>query len=267
MADFTIRRYKKLLTALKENNYLFLKVEDFVQNPVERCVILRNDVDLKPKHALRIAKIQNELGIYSTFYFRINAPSYNVKIINQIVALGHEIGYHYEDIDLAYAAITREKPGAPVNDDILTDRAWKSFNSNLEKLRRFYPVKTICMHGSPLSKYNNRMVWAKYNYRDAGIICEPYRDIDFNTVAYFTDTGRRWNGSAVNRRDKVKSSFNFNYRSTSDIIRNVKSLPDRVMITVHPQRWNTGPFAWLTELIYQNLKNIVKAFLKSPVQA
>ncbi len=39
----------------------------------------------------------------------------------------------------------------------------------------------------------------------AGIIGEPYFDVDFSRVFYLTDTGRRWDGDAVSVRDKVKS--------------------------------------------------------------
>ena len=74
------------------------------------------------------------------------------------------------------------------------------------------------MHGSPLSKYDNRDLWKKYDYRDYGIIGEPYFDIDFNEVLYLTDTGRRWNASGSNVRDKVKSKYNYNFKSTFDII-------------------------------------------------
>jgi len=77
------------------------------------------------------------------------------------------------------------------------------FERNLEKLRKFYPVKTICMHGSPLSEWDNRLIWEKYNYRDFGIIGEPYFDVDFGEVFYLTDTGRRWDGDEVSVRDKV----------------------------------------------------------------
>jgi len=71
------------------------------------------------------------------------------------------------------------------------DKAIKSFEINLSALRKIAPVKTICMHGSPLSKYDNRKIWEKYDYRDYGIIAEPYFDIDFNEVFYMTDKGRK----------------------------------------------------------------------------
>jgi len=54
--------------------------------------------------------------------------------------------------------------------DKLFQLAICDFERNLEKLRELYPVKTICMHGSPLSKWDNRDLWKRYNYRDYGII-------------------------------------------------------------------------------------------------
>ena len=63
------------------------------------------------------------------------------------------------------------------------------------------------MHGSPLSRYDNRKLWEKYDYREFGIIGEPYFDIDFNKVLYLTDTGRRWDGEAVSVRDKAVGSW------------------------------------------------------------
>jgi len=58
------------------------------------------------------------------------------------------------------------------------------------------------MHGSPLSKYDNRDIWGKYNYKSLGITAEPYFDLDFNDVFYITDTGRKWDGASVSIRDK-----------------------------------------------------------------
>jgi hypothetical protein len=111
------------------------------------------------------------------------------------------------------------------------DKAYDEFRKNLDTLRKLVPITTICMHGSPRSPYDNRAIWNKYNYKELGIIGEPYFDIDFGRVAYLTDTGRRWNGSGVSVRDKVESPFKFNFRSTNDIIQNISQLPDQVMFT------------------------------------
>lgn len=53
------------------------------------------------------------------------------------------------------------------------------FEKQLTHFRQFYPVRTVCMHGSPASRYDNRDLWKQYNYRDFGVIGEPYFDVDF----------------------------------------------------------------------------------------
>ena len=109
------------------------------------------------------------------------------EIIKAIATLGHEIGYHYEDMTIAKGN---------------TDKAFEVFQKHLKYFQQFFPVQTICMHGSPLSKYDSRDIWEKYNYKELGIIREPYFDIDFSKVLYLTDTGRRWDGEKVSVRDK-----------------------------------------------------------------
>jgi len=37
--------------------------------------------------------------------------------------------------------------------------------------------------------------------------------------------------------------------------------PDKIMMNVHPQRWNDHGFQWYKELVGQNVKNVVKRIL------
>ena len=119
------------------------------------------------------------------------------------------------------------------------------------------------MHGSPTSKFDNRSIWKQYNYRDYGIIGEPYFDVNFDEVFYITDTGRRWDGDRYSVRDKVNSGFKNRYRNTQDIIWALKNgtLPDKLMITTHPQRWTNNPVNWGTEFVLQNIKNLIKGLI------
>jgi len=96
--DFTLEIYKQLISELKKAGYSFQRVEDFIQKPVDRVVVLRHDVDLRKWAAIRLAKYEASIDIKSTYYFRIGQQSYSPIIIKQIVDLGHEIGYHYEDL-------------------------------------------------------------------------------------------------------------------------------------------------------------------------
>lgn len=257
--DFTIYTYKKLLSSLlveyKFSNtfYEFLegsKSDSYkVQN--NSLFILRHDVDYLPENALTAAKLEHSLEIVATYYFRIIPETFKPNIIKEIAGMGHEIGYHYEDMDLVIAN----------NLDRHIDLAYESFQRNLERLRKIVPIKTICMHGSPTAKYDNKLIWSKYNYRELGIIGEPYFDIDWNEFGYLTDTGRCWNGEKYSVRDRVNSKYKFNFKTTQDIIDNISSLPDKIMITIHPQRWTDNWLQWSYELVSQKIKNIAKVSL------
>ena len=221
--------------------------------------MLRHDVDARKENSLQFAEIQFELGIKGSYYFRVVPESFDREVIRKIAGMGHEIGYHYETMDMISSTFKVQR--LKLEDDKLIDAAYEEFCRNLVMFRKIVPVETICMHGSPRSKYDNKMIWDKYNYKTLGIIGEPYFDIDFNKVGYLTDTGRKWNGDKVSIRDKVNSSFNFNFRSTHDIIHSVGKLPDQLMFTFHPQRWNDHWYPWIKELVLQNIKNRVKRLI------
>ena len=143
------------------------------------------------------------------------------------------------------------------------DGAINSFGKNLEYFRKYYPVETICMHGSPLSKWDNRLIWDKIDYKDYGIIGEPYIDLDYDQICYITDTGRKWDSKTGNIRDKVESAQRLKITSTFDLIREIKAgtIPNKIMINSHPQRWHNSFGLWLSEYILQNSKNVVKKLL------
>ena len=216
-----------------------------MQAPAKRIIILRHDVDRLPDNALNTALLEHDLGIPASCYFRAVPESWDEAIIQKIAGLGHEIGYHYENL-----SVCKGDPG----------RAWEDFQANLAKLRELVSVTTICMHGSPLSKWDNRKLWETYNYRDLGILAEPYFDVDYSQVFYITDTGRKWNNETSNIRDKVKSGFDIPIKSTRHLIRLAQEnkLPDKIMINTHPQRWEDRVVQWVKELVWQNAKNVVK---------
>lgn len=283
--DFTIVAYSGLLDTLAD--YRFHPFNCYPGNSSSKWVILRHDVDLLPTNSLLFAYIQQQAGIQGTYYFRIVPNSFNPRIIEQIARLGHEIGYHYEDVSFVARQIRAEIPGwreKKLDANLVIERAIESFSTNLATLRKYADIKTICMHGSPFSSWDSRLLWSKYDYHDFGLIGEPYFDIDFHEVAYYTDTGRRWDGEEVNLRDKpleeargqksedkeqIKESRGHKFpgfHSTFDIIGAAKKceLPQKIMFTFHPQRWTNNAILWLKELALQNAKNVVKRYWLVP---
>lgn len=260
LTDFTLRRYRQLLVTLQQKGYQFLTFEQYCllasspHSPLAsspKYILLRHDVDLKAANSLATAQIEHELGICASYYFRVVPQSNQPDIIRAIADLGHEIGYHYEDMAIMQGDTTK---------------AYAHFQQQLTYFRQFYPVRTICMHGAPTSQWDGKELWKHYNYRELGIIGEPYFDVDFSQLFYLTDTGRCWDGYKVSVRDKIpvyQDQWNAQglvYHTTNDIIQAAEqgSLPSRIMITTHPQRWTDRPLAWLKELLVQNAKNIIK---------
>jgi hypothetical protein len=248
--DFTYDIYSGLTDSFKKTGYVFLPFIDFISDgsDFERCVVIRHDVDRLPKNALKMAHLENNAGIKASYYFRTVDQVYDESIVKTIAILGHEVSYHYEDLSLCRGNY---------------ELAIKNFKLNLRKLREFYPVKTICMHGSPLSKYDNKKIWEKFDYRNYGIIADPAFDIDYDEVFYITDTGRSWNNSNASIRDKVNSKFNIKIKNTHDLIEKIKNdeLPDKIMINVHPHRWFDYGYNWYKELFMQNFKNEFKSLI------
>ncbi len=253
--DFTIRTYRSLLESLLDAEYKFITYYEYLTSSLpDKFVVLRHDVDLRPLNSLRTARIEQELGIKGVYYFRAVAESWNKKVIKEIDKLGHEVGYHYESLATCHGNLVE---------------AYHDFQTNLKKIRAFVAVSTICMHGSPRSPYDSKDIWKEYSYKDLGIVGEPYLDTDFSKVFYLTDTGRCWDGYKVSVRDKIANyqeewnSRGLTFHTTKEIMRAIdeEKLPDKIMITVHPQRWNNCGLLWLKELLLQNIKNIIKQLL------
>ena len=269
--DFTLKVYKRLLKNLLSNHYSFHTLQDFIKlftssptHPVTSSLrhlvtpslIIRHDVDRCPQNALKMAELEAEMSIKASYYFRI-PKTFKPEIIKQIANLGHEIGYHYENL----SEISKKEKVKSKKE--LFKAALKDFEKNLNKLKELYPVKTICMHGSPLSKWDNRDLWKKYDYRDFGIIAEPYFDIDFNEVFYITDASRAWNNEQISIRDKVESKFSFAINATQDIIKllNSKDAPNKIMFNIHPEHWANSNVEWLKIWCIRKVRNAGKRMI------
>ena len=258
MRDFSLDIYRALLETLQEKGYQLISFAEYLRKTeisesrdTDRFVILRHDVDAKAWNSLKAAQIEASLGAKASYYFRVGKGSNVPEVIRSIAALGHEIGYHYEDMSLCDGDV---------------DKAWSHFQTWLNYFRQYYAVETICMHGAPTSKWDSKDLWKKYDYKTLGIIGEPYLDTDFSDVFYLTDTGRCWDGYKVSVRDKIPQyqdewmQKGLSWHTTEELIKAIEAgdLPKHVMMTTHPQRWTNNAKAWYLELVTQNVKNIIK---------
>ena len=251
--DFTIKKYRELVSALKDAGYEFVTYAEYAEgHRADKLVVMRHDVDRQVERARRLAEVESEMRVRASYYLREKFIDDDSDEIRYIESLGHEVGYHYEEL-------VREKGEV--------DKAYAKFVRNVKKMRQVADVRTITMHGSPTSRFDSKDMWRVYDYKKLGLIGEPQFDVDWSEMFYLTDTGCSWNG--VSRRDKVEEralawkAKGWVYDKTDDVIKALKeeSFPNCVMMTTHPQRWTDNMWEWMRELVVQKLKNIIKRFL------
>jgi hypothetical protein len=97
-ADFTTAAYADVCRAVKER-YRLLRFTDDLEAP---GTLWRHDVDVSVVQAARIARLEADLGIVSTYFFLPHSRYYNlwapdtVAAARGIVALGHDAGLHFD---------------------------------------------------------------------------------------------------------------------------------------------------------------------------
>jgi hypothetical protein len=250
--DFYLGRYVALCRRLQREGYEFSTVESYLATgprlPAGRVAVLRHDVDRLPGRSLAMAEAEAGLGIKATYYFRSVRSSFDPAIIRRIAALGHEIGFHYET--LAQAG----------GDEA---RALALFGQQLAELRKLAPVATIAMHGSPLSRWDNRDLWKRQDFGAYGLAGEAYLSIDYDRILYFTDTGRMWNGARYNVRDHVRGKTPpAGIRTTDDLEAFLVGHPQPVVLQTHPERWPATVHGYLGTLCLDTAVNQVKRLIR-----
>lgn len=253
MKDFTLKAYRNYLEALQHNGFCFVRFDQFFTSselPSRMCIV-RHDVDRKPKNALRMAVLESEIGIVSSYYFRMKKSSYNLPVMKEIFMLNHEIGYHYE---------TLSDTGGN------KERAFELFIENLNLFRKNFPIKTISMHGKPFSPYDNRALWIDERYgklkKELNILGELYLDIDYSDIAYINDTGRNWTSSKSNRRDKVNSGIKTEFANSNDLLSYLREKPhSKIIFQIHPERWNDKIIDWAVQFSKDHIINLMKHVL------
>jgi hypothetical protein len=98
-SDFSVGHYKEIIEALIPTH----SFEFFTEYaPQSKHVILRHDVDFSLESAFRLAKLENSLGVNSTFYLMLHCEYYsflekrNIELVKSILKLGHRIGLHFD---------------------------------------------------------------------------------------------------------------------------------------------------------------------------
>ena len=167
--NFTFADIEAQYSAALDLGYTFITCAEYVRlngKVPPLTVINRVDIDLSVKKADRLREIFDSLDIAATFFVRLHAPEYNpfsfenYRVLKNICADGHEIGYHSEIID--QAAIWDEEPCTCLKRDI------DVLNRMLD-----ISIKGIASH-SGMTGLNNLDFWKDKSAADYGMLYEAY---------------------------------------------------------------------------------------------
>ena len=174
--QFTFKNYRTILENAKLN-YSFITY-DKVNLESKDFILLRHDVDHSMHNALKMATIEHELNIVSTYFIHLHNEFYNFfekeisEIILKIIELGHEVGLHF---DVHYHHINTEEE---LNELIQFEKSLleKVINRN---------VKVFSFHNTNEFTMNCK----EWSY---GGLINTYANIFQSEVGYCSDSNGYW---------------------------------------------------------------------------
>ena len=247
---FWLKEYESLIEALQGLDTPLGGVADFLIARQPRGIILRHDVDRRPQQACELARLEHRLGVRSTFYFRASASGeFPGAALTTIAQLGHEVGYHYED--LSFCKGNR-------------DAAIARFTRNLETLRKLAPCSTVSMHGAPLSKHHNQELLREEDLQRAMLLGDAVASIEPLSPYYLTDTGGRWLAVGVNLRDHVGQAWPvhalpFNLPAFRQFAADAQY---PLYVNTHPERWSQSVPGYMFVQAADMIANSIKLILR-----
>lgn len=221
--------YHELLRLAIQQGYSVLSLETWLAEPEPAGraprLLLRHDVDQHPASALKMAAIEMELGVRSTWYFRWRTAVPDV--VETIRSQGHAVGLHYE-------TLTREllrRGLGPADAQGLIPEARELLREELVAFaERFGAVRSACPHG------DTRLAGV---HNGALLLGEDWS-------AY----GLRWDANAAMREHSLdvwltdRSVAEGRWKEGLDPIDLLVDRRSPILAVVHPNNWVSGAALW-----------------------
>lgn len=179
--EFTYQAYRGLLSHLRESGYIFTDYHGYSAHP--RCVILRHDIDNSLSQAVRLAEVEADLGVKSTYFVLLRTDFYNPasaasqKALSRIQALGHELGLHFDE--MAYP----QEGGSSTAVSSSTEELIRHEGEILADICGC-PITTVSMHRPSKATL-------EADLRIPGMV-NSYGQTFFRDFKYLSDSRRRW---------------------------------------------------------------------------
>ncbi len=220
--------YRRFLLSARSHGYRTVPLEEWVRDgegSEEPTLILRHDIDQHPRSALTMERIERELGVRSSWYFRWRTA--HPAVIGALRESGLEVGLHYET--LTRKALERGIEG-PVDEQMLAEGRSKLREEIAAFARLFGPIRSAVPHGdSRVPGVRNSELLRGENCADYGIEFDGNEAMRGRGIAYWltdrTSAEGRW-------KDGVDPVELFAQRETP------------ILCLTHPNNWASGPSLW-----------------------
>jgi len=221
MNKFTLQQYRDLIARLSDTKIVLCRDFGRVKN---NCITVRHDID-SPDYLLKIADIEIEMGIRSTYFIK-SIFLQNRQMIERLLYLeqqGFEIGLHNDCL-------------SRVNGN--QDAGFRLLKESLNKLEFLgFKVYGVSNHGSALlrqmGKNNNDILPGDLS--EIGIEYEAYH---LNYTCYVSDIGasnshlKLYWGSVLSEKPVLNK---FKFILPNEISKYIKK--ERIELLIHPEHW------------------------------
>jgi len=209
ISDYSMKQYRDFLESAKLGKFSIHSFEEYADGQIDQekaNLFIRHDVDISLSRTLKMAAIEKELGVSSTYFFRMHAERYTfeqaIPIIKKLSDEGFEIGLHYETLSIAKGD---------------KDKALEIFEKEIQRLREIAPISVVAAHGQ--KGYKNRDIWETVD-KAALKISSAY---DMKWDMYLSDAG----GKRLRNKDKKHLLERIHEANPGQIIQ----------ILIHPDWW------------------------------
>ncbi|MGQ4912130.1 MAG: hypothetical protein ACP6KW_08170 [Candidatus Thorarchaeota archaeon] len=209
LREYRLSNLGHFFETLQSETFNVASFDDYFRGELDDTrvnVFLRHDVDISLPRARRLASIQKELGLFSTFFFRLHAEKYTFEeaqpVIRELAEWGFGIGLHYETLSFTEGD---------------KERAIEQFAQDLQALRDLAPVSIVAAHGH--RHYKNRLIWEHVDKSTLDV----FSAYDMKRDIYISDAGGR-----RLRDEEGKHLFDRLYEAKPGQI---------VQVLIHPDWW------------------------------
>lgn len=195
LLNFSYESFEQVVKKYIESNYIFSTFENYDNEINQKIILMRHDVDFDLDVAKKFALFEKDLGISSSYFFRISAKNYNLfspnvlNILFEISNFGHEVGLHLD------------------SNIEMTNSDYK----NLIKITKHTLEDKLDKEIKSFSIHEPSRTSIKHNFDflyDIGFVNDCYSPKFFESIKYISDSSARWReghfGEWINKVDKLQ---------------------------------------------------------------